>query len=638
MRRPVLCGFRTLLRSGNFSYLAPMKQFGWSKSILVLAVLVIAVLRVFVADSSEALTWDVFGYYLYLPAYFIYDDLTLQNMDWVQHIIDTYHSTGTLYQAVQVESGNWVMRYPGGLALLNLPAFTVADLLAEPLGYARDGFSKPYQLAWVLSGMAYAFVGLIFSRKFLLRYFSDRWTAVLLFILVFTTNYLEIATFANPLAHNYLFALYAMALYLMCRVGEKVSWRQGLLLGLLIGLITMCRPNEGLFVLVPLLWIWNPLKLLRSPGSYFSNKGLGLLALGLGLFLGGLPQMQYWKAVSGQWLFYSYQDNGVGFDFLSPHTWDFLFSYRKGWLVYTPVMLFACLGFVWMWRRNRELFVPFFLFFLVNLYVVSSWSVWWYGGGSYSSRSMVSSYLMLIMPLGYLLQWVREKGNTAAWTSRVLIALMTVLNLFQFWQFKAKIIDGERMTGAYYWKIFGRTSIPAGAESLLLVERQAEAIEHMPEDKSHLNPDILHETWLGVDAEQENQVALEWPDESLERVVQLDPEHPYTRAFEAGMEEITGGEYAWLRISAEVYVPDSAADAPMLVCHFNYKDKPYKYSTTEYQIPGIRKGEWQRISMDYMTPEVRNRKDYVKIYLWYRGAVPVYARSLKVERYVPKGG
>ncbi|MDX5320060.1 MAG: hypothetical protein LPK45_03200, partial [Bacteroidota bacterium] len=211
-----------------------------------------------------------------------------------------------------------------------------------------------------------------------------------------------------------------------------------------------------------------------------------------------------------------------------------------------------------------------------------------------------------------------------------------VLNLFQFWQFKAKIIDGERMTAAYYWKIFGRTAVPEGAKKLLLVERQAEAHEYMPEDLTGLEESVLMETWLGTAADQENRVQIEGDSGYVEAVVQLDAEHPYTRAFEAGFRDITPKEYAWLKIEAEVFIPDSVAEGPMLVTHFMYQGKPYKYTTTEHLLPALKKGEWQKISMDYMTPEVRNEKDRVKIYLWYRGNQQVYARSLKVRKYEPK--
>lgn len=614
-----------------------MKAGKKSLIVMLLAMLAILALRLVIADSEKTLTWDVFGYYLYLPAHFIYGDLTLQNMDWVNQIMETYHVSGTLYQAIQIESGNWVMRYPGGLALLNSPFFLIADALAERMGYARDGFSTPYQMAWIIGGVFYALLGLIFTRKFLLQFFSDEWTAFLLLLIVGATNYLEQATFSNPLAHNYLFALYAIVLYQVSKWKDNIPWKSALFVGLLTGLISMCRPNEILLILVPILWKCMPWSTNMLYAEFLKKNYLAFLAAGIGLVLGGLPQMLYWHSVSGEWFFYSYQDNGVGFDFDRPHFAKFLFSFRKGWYIYTPLMLLATLGFISLYKANKKLFIPFFSFFLLNLYIVASWSVWWYGGGSYSSRSMVSMYAIMAFPLGYLLIWLKGKGKTIWTATSVLLGAIMLLNIFQFWQFKAKIIDPERMTADYFWKVFGKTSVPAGAERYLLVERQTTAHEKMPKDTSHLVRSMLYEVWLGTTADQDNRMQIEWPDESLEAVAFMDAEHPYTKAFELGYTEITKKEYAWLKINTEIYIPDSvAAEPPMLVTQFNYKGKPYKYTTTEYLGPQIKRGEWQTISMDYMTPEVRTEDDRLKVYLWYRGKDPVYARSMEIIKYEPR--
>ena len=57
---------------------------------------------------SGILTWDVFGYYLYLPAYFIYDDI--EHLEFAPILIDQYRATETFYQANQMENGNKVMK------------------------------------------------------------------------------------------------------------------------------------------------------------------------------------------------------------------------------------------------------------------------------------------------------------------------------------------------------------------------------------------------------------------------------------------------------------------------------------------------------------------------------------------------
>ncbi|MCB0815419.1 MAG: hypothetical protein KDB87_19920, partial [Flavobacteriales bacterium] len=66
------------------------------------------------------------------------------------------------------------------------------------------------------------------------------------------------------------------------------------------------------------------------------------------LVLGGLPPvlllLSYWKVYGGAWIFDSYQNPGEGLDLFYPHLHRFLFSFRKGWFIYTPLMLVAAAG------------------------------------------------------------------------------------------------------------------------------------------------------------------------------------------------------------------------------------------------------------------------------------------------------
>ena len=43
-----------------------------------------------------------------------------------------------------------------------------------------------------------------------------------------------------------------------------------------------------------------------------------------------------WKWQTGSWVVYSYKDEG--FDFMHPHFWEFLFSFQKGWLLWSPII------------------------------------------------------------------------------------------------------------------------------------------------------------------------------------------------------------------------------------------------------------------------------------------------------------
>ncbi len=94
-------------------------------------------------DWLSIISWDVVGYYLYLPATFIHHDAGIKDFSWLQGILDTYKPTIGFYQAYTGPAGEYVMKYTMGLAILYEPFFFIAHWIAPVLGYPADGFSLP---------------------------------------------------------------------------------------------------------------------------------------------------------------------------------------------------------------------------------------------------------------------------------------------------------------------------------------------------------------------------------------------------------------------------------------------------------------------------------------------------------------
>ena len=95
--------------------------------------------------TEATLSWDVSGYYLYLPAAFIYHDL--KKLDFAPPLLEKYNPAPGFDQAFLHPSGNRVMKYSCGQALQFLPWFAAGHLAAKVFGYPADGFSQPYQTA-----------------------------------------------------------------------------------------------------------------------------------------------------------------------------------------------------------------------------------------------------------------------------------------------------------------------------------------------------------------------------------------------------------------------------------------------------------------------------------------------------------
>ena len=456
-----------------------IKKTAWSKYAILIICLILVVFRIIIPPEN-VLSWDVFGYYLYLPAKFIYRDLALINQEWLTHLIDKYETTATLYQAVKMPNGNWVIKYTMGLAILFAPFFFIAHLLAGILDYPADGFSLPYQYSITMGAIVYLLVGLIYFRKILLHFFNERTTILLILIIVFGTNYFQLAVSGGILlSHIFLFTLYAILIWYTIRWHKKAKPKYALIIGITMGFIFLIRPSEIVCVLIPILWnIKDERSLFEKLDLLKSNYAHVLLAL-LFIIITGTPQLVYWKLITGKFLFYSYTNAGEGFEFLSPYTFDFLFSFRKGWFIYTPIMIFSMVGFYHLYKNNRFIFFATLIFFLFDLWIISSWSTWWYAGGSFSSRSLVPAYTVLALPLGYFIEHIKRKSFLTITILSFLGTFCVLLNLFQTWQFDKGIISGQRMTRAYYFAIFGKTTVSEADKKLLLVERSVETYEYL---------------------------------------------------------------------------------------------------------------------------------------------------------------
>ncbi|MBK7408850.1 MAG: glycosyltransferase family 39 protein [Saprospirales bacterium] len=351
------------------------------------------------------------------------------------------------------------MKYSMGLALQYLPFFAAGHVWASLSDYPADGFSFPYQAAIHWGSLLIAFWGLWLTRLNLRRYFRDEVAALVILLVGIGTNYFNYASIDAALTHNYLFTLYALLIWLSIRWHEKPNAKYGLAIGLVVGLAALTRPTDIIVGLIPLLWGWNGL---RARLDLFRKRRLDLGIAALAALAVGAFQLIYWKSVSGDWIVYSYQDQG--FSFLHPHLLDVFFSYKKGWLVYSPLLSLAIVGFLFLWRR-KDLFWVAFLFFIVNTWIVSAWDVWWYGG-SFGQRAMVQSYALLAFPMAALV----EAGWKLWWSRVVLFSILLfgiALNLFQTWQAHAGGLDPENMNRAYYWKLFFNTRVTTTDQFLM---------------------------------------------------------------------------------------------------------------------------------------------------------------------------
>jgi hypothetical protein len=589
---------------------------------------------VFSHVPHKILSWDIFGYYLYLPFTFIYNDLGLKDFAVVQGILDKYQGSTWFYQAMPQPGGIWVMKYPMGMALLYAPWFFIGHLVAWLGGFEMDGFSVPYQLSVLYGSFVYTVIGLVFFRKSLLKFFDPIITSLLLILIVFGTNYLVLTVFHGQglMSHNYLFVLFALILWFTIRWHEQPKLKFAAALGLLIGISALSRPTEILVAIVPLFWQVFDGPSLKRKILLVKKRGLDISLAILIVVLIGSMQLIYFKVVTGKFLYNSYGGNaGEGMEFFQPYILQVLFSFRKGWLVYTPLMALALLGFVTLYRNKKEIFWGVFLFFIIAFYVVASWSCWWYAD-SFSQRSLIPMYVFLALPLGTLIQSFFKRGLPSKIFILLLLLLLLMFNLFQSWQFIKGIIHSSRMTKAYYTEVFLKSRIPEGASGLLLIDRNLPPKQILAQREHSVSTLIVQH----FDAEGQD-ASLFGIEGALGKVVRLDASAPFSPKFDIAFKDLEIKEYGLLHIKARVYIPAESENNPFsLTATMMHKGFAYYYKNVKPTAQELQLNQWNEIEMLYLTPEARKPEDVFRVTIWDSGGKPMFVDQVIIDLMKPK--
>ncbi len=407
-------------------------------------------------ERHRTLNYDIETYYHYLPATFIHHDV--RDLRYVAALdsLVLHPGEGQVGHGIQHSTGTGhdVLKVTYGVSLFEAPLFLVAHALCKlPASkYEADGYSPPYQLAVSQSTILFTFLALLLLRAFLLRHASDGASSLALIVIAFGTNLYFYSTIDSGMSHAYLFFLFAAVLERTDAWHRSPTRGKAIGLGLALGLILLTRPIDIIVVVVPLLWTHD--LGLRAKWKLVQENASHIVFAAIAALLPLIPQLLYWKATTGQFIHYAYQ--GEGFNWTDPHIVDGLFSYRKGWFVWSPLVVLGLVGSAMMLLRKewRSRALPLMAFYPPAVYAIFSWHEWWYGGG-FGSRPMVDSLPLLALPMAVLFEQ-SVKRRTLIHAGLVVIVLAGVrLNLFQQDQYKQTIIRWDGMTKDRYWEVWG---------------------------------------------------------------------------------------------------------------------------------------------------------------------------------------
>ena len=389
------------------------------------------------------------GYYAYLPAIFIYRDLNFGFFEKIEN--KEYYDEHLYYDYRASANGRVIDKYFCGTALAELPFFLAAHALSSPAGYKTDGYSNLYHIAISIAALFYLFASLVFLNKILTRHQIGEWKKSLVLVAsVFGTNLFYYTVKEPAMSHIYSFAFIAMFIHYSGEYFSTLQRKYLLTLAMLLGIICLIRPVNGLIILI---WPFTAgdsgslrkglLKAFRDPVAWISGLMVfpGLLAI----------QAVIYKISAGSFFIDAY--TGEGFDFLHPHLADILFSYKKGLFLYTPIYLVSLTGGIFLWKASKFRFFSWFGFMAFITYVFSSWWCWYYGG-SFSSRVYVEYIPLFMILLAMAINGIRQKKIKLAFAG--IVFLLIIICQIQTYQYRYFQIHWSEMTKEKYWDVFLR--------------------------------------------------------------------------------------------------------------------------------------------------------------------------------------
>lgn len=398
----------------------------------------------FSETKSELIISDAQGYYGYLPAAFIYHDKNFNYTEKVNQDYYVYNPLGVFYFE---ENGKRVNKFYIGTAVLMSPFFALAHLATKYSNYPTDGYSLYYQYFIGLAALFYLLLGLYFlNRIFRMYNIKPLLSVLLLTAVVFASNLYHYTIFEPGMSHVYSFALISAFLFLLNKSKTNFNLKIGILISIVLGLITLCRPTNILIILVSPFFFDNFSELVKWIKTNLFKWNFLLYVLSFLMILS--IQILYWYKATGMFYVDSYKYEG--FDFSNPYIIDFLFSFKKGFFIYSPFFLSLIIAFILLVKKNIYKSMIAVSFFVVVCFVLSSWWNWYYGG-SFGMRSLIDFYPLWCCIIAISFNGLLIKNYS-------LLAIFTIvtiaLNIIQDYQYRNYILHWECMDIDKYFKVF----------------------------------------------------------------------------------------------------------------------------------------------------------------------------------------
>lgn len=378
--------------------------------------------------TSRLYAVDSVQYFSYLPSLLFDRDLEFRDeYSYFDQLNPQAGIAGALLHKSNPTTGRLPNVAPIGAAVLWSPAYLLAHgvvLLQASLGgsIVPDGLGQPYIWAVCAASTLYGIGGLLLSYA-IARRWSGRWAAAASVIVCWLATPVLFYTYiSSPWSHAP--AMFATALFVWywLRMRTAPSLPRWLILGLLGGLMTLCREQLVLWLLLPALdALFQYIEALRSRDwagvGHFLQRHLAF-AVTFGLTL--VPQILVYVALNGR--FGPSTDVEGKLRWYSPHFFDTLVDPAHGAFSWTPVWLLGLVGLLLLWRRDRRMMLLLLAGWTAQVYINGSLDTTWHLTASFGFRRLIEATPLFVLGIALGLDRLRWPRPLVVMACGLLIA------------------------------------------------------------------------------------------------------------------------------------------------------------------------------------------------------------------------
>ncbi|MDF2436777.1 MAG: hypothetical protein K0Q95_1153 [Bacteroidota bacterium] len=546
------------------------------------------------------------GYYQYLTATFISHNLSSQQSD-ERYIFKTERGA--------------VNKYFAGTAFAMLPFFGAGYISAAIAHKPLNGYSPPFQRAISFAGLCYLCLGLFFLAKLLMLYGTDlRTTLILIVAITFGTNLLMYAVYHPSFSHVYSFCFVAMFLYFSKLYFTDQRLKHISLVAFAFGMIVLIRPTNGLIILTIPFLAGNYQTLKSSIAGILNIRALYPILIFLSVVA---IQPILWKVQTGEFFVKSYVNEG--FYFSQPEILNVLFSFRKGFFLYTPLALLSLVGLYVVGRKSKFQLYSLLLFFILLIYITASWWNWYYGP-SFGQRPFIEFYPLFALLLSFLITFFKREHDQKIFLG--VIALFVSLNLLQSFQYVKNIISPWNMNYQKYKYTFLRTSPKyyaclGGSNDITPYPREKVLLRNVFNDYEHQYINWTHSKL--IDTGNEHKMAADFRQKEFNTACDIIADSALTKYRLL---------YAQIRLDRNEPVPSGKSGPLVGIVMSNSKKKNYHYQTFGInEIPNKTANQWQTFTYSVELPRVKKAGDVIRFYIWNKNKQELLIDNFRVVLY-----